>query len=107
MFTTAGLRRSTTSAKLTREPIAGAPGLRGGTGRAADIFAGAPAATADRATPPATIAPTRNATTAGSVMVTMVKRRDMNISGLLSISAQERQKPSLVHPLASNPFRLL
>ena len=37
-----------------------------------------PAATADRATPPATIAPTRNATTAVRATVTSVKRRDIS-----------------------------
>ena len=79
MLTTAGFRRSTTSAKLTSEAIAGVPALRAGTNLAAEDFAGAPAETADRTKPPATIAPTRKATTAVNVTVTMVKRRDISV----------------------------
>src|SRR5262245_8207436 len=87
MFTTAGLMRSTMSAKLTR-PFR--PGFGRATVRAVDAVeavavdvadvvdrAGAPADTAGRAKPPATIAPTRNATTAVSTTVTTVKRLDM------------------------------
>src|SRR4051812_33459534 len=78
MFTTAGLIRSTMSAKLTRpfsEALACAS-VRPGT---AALLAGAPADTAERATPPATIAPTRNATNAVSTTVTMVKRLDISL----------------------------
>jgi hypothetical protein len=39
----------------------------------------APADTADRTTPPATMAPTRTATTAVSASVTTVKRRDISL----------------------------
>ena len=78
MFTTAGLMRSTTSAKLTsggsgRARRRDAAACRRGTSRARR-----PARhTVGRAKPPATIAPTRNATTAVSASVTNVKRRDI------------------------------
>src|SRR4051794_25266157 len=77
MLTTAGFRRSTTSAKLTREAMAGAAAVRARRPAAADLGEG-PADTAGRTKPPATIAPTRNATTAVSVTVTRVNRRDMS-----------------------------
>jgi hypothetical protein len=79
MFTTAALTLSTTSAKFTR----GDAGVR-----AAEIvaepdesdgrFAGACAPTAGRMNPPATIAPTRKATTAVSTTVTRVNLRDIS-----------------------------
>ena len=77
MFTTAGFNRSTTSAKLTSgapTPDAGRVRLR-----AVSVLAGAPAATDDCATPPATIAPIRKATHAVSATVTIVKRRDISV----------------------------
>ena len=83
MLTTDGFSRSTTSAKLTNDGIGGALALRAGASRAAPAVAGAPAETADRATPPATIAPTRKATTPVSATVTRVNRRDMNMSVFL------------------------
>ena len=54
--------------------------------------------TADRVTPPATIAPTRNATTAVRATVTKVKRRDM--SALDSIISARNAVP---HPSVSTP----
>src|SRR5262245_14859673 len=78
MLTTAGLMRSTTSAKLS-----GGPSKAAGDGRTAYRpagvvdAAGAPAVIVERAEPPDMIAPTRKATTAVSVTVTSVKRRDM------------------------------
>src|SRR6185436_8940842 len=103
MFTTAGFSRSTTSAKFTRDGIAGPAGPRAGRLTGAGLSA-TPAVTAERATPPARIAPTRKATTAVRATVTRVNRRD--ISGSI-ISAQERQKLCLVHPLDAQLLRLL
>src|SRR5512135_1381594 len=78
MFTTAGLMRWTTSAKLaTVDPKP--PPIGRAAARVAPSFA-APAAIDDRLTPPATIAPTRNATTAVSASVTTVNRRDMGVT---------------------------
>src|SRR2546428_5071147 len=74
MFTTAGLMRSTTSEKLTRPLRAG---VACEMARPLAALTGAPADTAERATPPAKIAPTRNATTAVNTTVTMVKRLDI------------------------------
>jgi hypothetical protein len=73
MLTTAGLMRSTMSAKLTAV-------AKRVSGRAADPLAGftsGPATTADRARPPAKMVPTRNATAAVKISVTNVKRRDI------------------------------
>src|SRR3954463_740536 len=78
MLTTAGLIRSTTSAKLTSDPSAGVL-LARDSSRPEAALAGAPAETWDRATPPATMMPTRNATSAVSTTVTMVKRRDISV----------------------------
>src|SRR5262249_14629044 len=76
MFTTAGLMRSTTSAKLTRVPGTAPCETRAG---AADRFG----PTVSRAEPddggprPARIAPPRTAPTAVSATVTKVNRRDI------------------------------
>src|SRR6266850_2099771 len=85
MLTTAGFRRSTTSAKLTSEAIAGAAAVRAASlSRTAfarpsgNTCPREPAEMADRDTPPATIAPTRKATMAVSATVTSVKRRDIS-----------------------------
>ena len=53
MFTTAGFSRSTTSAKLTSDAIAGVLLLRAGVTRPEAGLPGAPADTAERAKPPA------------------------------------------------------
>src|SRR5438552_7154154 len=78
VFTTAGLIRSTTSAKLTSAAGATPP-----DGRAAawtsTLLAPLPAATEARGRPPVRMAPTRNATTAVSTTVTRVKRRDISV----------------------------
>src|SRR5205814_6486501 len=76
MLTTAGLMRSTTSANLTRVAGTLPAALR------TDVAVGPPlavprAAMDDWRVPPATIAPTRNATTAVSATVTKVNRRDI------------------------------
>ena len=74
MLTTAGLMRSTTSAKLTSDVDAPAAGLRP---TRPDPIEAPPAATEERETPPAKIAPTRKATRAVNPTVTSVKRRDI------------------------------
>jgi hypothetical protein len=78
MLTTAGLIRSTTSAKLTDEAARTAVAGRA-TYRPVAGWRGAPAVIADRETPPATMAPTRNATKAVSATVTTVNRRDIYV----------------------------
>ena len=75
MFTTAGLMRCTTSAKLATAEPKPAPS---GRDRAAGTFA-VPAIMDVGPTPPATIAPTRNDTTAVSASVIRVNRRDIGI----------------------------
>ena len=79
IFTTAGLIRSTTSAKLTSGETAIVAGRVVGFGGA---VLGALDTTAVRVAPPAKIAPTRKATTAVSINVTNVRRRDMLIKNL-------------------------
>src|SRR4051812_3503677 len=74
MLTTAGLIRSTTSAKLTAGTTAAVFDARSG-GRPEAAFAPPPADTSGRESPPARMAPTRRATTAVSTSVTNVKRR--------------------------------
>src|SRR3989442_6675474 len=74
MFTTAGLIRSTTSAKLM-SVVAPAPATVR-AGRAGAPFT-VPVMTVAGVSPPAKIAPTRNATTAVKAKVTKVKRRDI------------------------------
>src|SRR5258708_29131328 len=101
MFTTAGFSRSTTSAKFTSDAIPVPTPLWAGGTRPAAALAGAPAETADRATPPAMIAPTMKATPAVSVTVTSVKRPDISES---IINTQERQKLGLIHPLHAQPL---
>src|SRR5439155_25507539 len=64
-------------------------------------LAGAPAETAERATPPATIAPIRKATTAVSATVTSVKRRD------ISIFHYKLQKPVLIQGFDAELARFL
>jgi hypothetical protein len=71
MLTTAGLMRSTMSAKLIAGVDSGFE-MAGRVGIAA--LTGAPAVTAGCEPPPAKIAPTRNATTAVSPTVTYVNR---------------------------------
>src|SRR5437762_134628 len=83
MFTTAGLRRSTTSAKLMSGPAAAEAPFGAGL----TLFTG-PAATDDwLLPPPAKIAPTRKATTAVSARLTNVKRR---MSGIFHYKSQKR-----------------
>ena len=76
MFTTAGLIRSTTSAKFTTVTGTVAPAARM-RGSLATGLVGAPAAMEERPTPPATMAPTRKATIAVKASVTAVNRRDI------------------------------
>jgi hypothetical protein len=59
--------------------MAGPVEVRDATRTAGTGFDGVPADTADRTTPPARMAPTRNATTAVSASVTTVKRRDISL----------------------------
>src|SRR2546427_5377947 len=73
MLTTAGLIRSTTSAKLTSD-VETAPPAGRDAGRAGAFFT-VPVSTDSGLKPPAKMAPTRNATTAVSARVTKVKRR--------------------------------
>src|SRR5438034_1634154 len=73
MFTTAGLIRSTTSAKLTSDVDTAPPAGRN-AGRAGAFFT-VPVRTEAGVKPPAKMAPTRKATTAVSARVTKVKRR--------------------------------
>src|SRR4029077_19998613 len=101
MLTTAGLMRSTTSAKLIGAATAGELPARGEAGGGPAVLAGAPAETADRAMPPATIAPTRKATTAVSATVTKVKRRD------ISAFHYKRQELFLIQCFHAQFLRLL
>src|SRR3989441_11379490 len=78
MLTTAGLIRSTTSAKLTSDAAATPPDGRAAE-RRSTLLAAVRAATEARGRPPVTMAPTRNATTAASTTVTRVKRRDISV----------------------------
>ena len=78
MLTTAGLMRSTTSAKLTVP--AGSAAFATAAGALPAFFTSGPATISDRLMPPATMVPTRNATAAVSVRVTIVKRRDIYLS---------------------------
>jgi hypothetical protein len=75
------LIRSTTSAKLTSAAAGGAAAARPGFD--ATPLAGAPAETADRAMPPATIAPTRNAMVAVRARVMTVKAA-IHVNGIMA-----------------------
>src|SRR5205814_3305951 len=75
MFTTAELIRATTSANVGTRAAGGGAVVRETVWRSGVVVG--PARTLDLATPPAAIAPTRNATTAVRAMVTTVTRRDI------------------------------
>src|SRR4051812_5188439 len=103
MLTTAGFMRSTTSAKLMSVPPAGALAARidaAGVG----CRSRATAVTAARSKPPATIAPTRNATMAVRTMLTIVKRRDMGLGLFFHYKSAERR---LIQRFDSELLRLI
>ncbi len=94
MLTTAGLMRSTTSAKLTDVP-GGRPAAGWAPERRPAFFRSGPATTADRVMPPAKMVPTRKATAAVRVSVTKVERRDIYVS---IIRARKRSSSSVSTP---------
>ena len=103
MFTTAGLMRSTTSAKLTSGMAtagAAAPSGADGRGRATGRRDGR------LDPPPAKIAPTRKATTAVSARVTNVKRRDIFLC-ILAPFHYKSQERLLIQRFHAQLLRLL
>ena len=95
MFTTAGLMRSTTSAKLTTWRTARRK-RRSARAAAGILVAAGPATTADRVTPPAKMVPTRNATAA----VRARRRESWNAATSSSsiIRARKRSSSSVSTP---------